>query len=68
MGNAFLLQDGDCAESLKEFSGKNIRDTFRILLQMSVVLMFGGQMSVIKAGIMVGQFAKPRILLRRKME
>ena len=48
MGNAFLLQGGDCAESFKEFSANNIRDTFRILLQMGVVLMFGGQMPVIK--------------------
>lgn len=48
MGNAFLLQGGDCAESFKEFSANNIRDTFRILLQMGVVLMFGGQVPVIK--------------------
>ena len=48
MGNAFLLQGGDCAESFKEFNANNIRDTFRVLLQMSVVLMFGGQMPVIK--------------------
>ena len=48
MGKAFLLQGGDCAESFKEFSATYIRDTFRILLQMSVVLMFGGQMPVIK--------------------
>lgn len=60
MGNAFLLQGGDCAESFKEFNANNIRDTFRILLQMSVVLMFGGQMPVIKVGRMAGQFAKPR--------
>uniref|UniRef100_A0A6N2ND35 Phospho-2-dehydro-3-deoxyheptonate aldolase n=1 Tax=Salix viminalis TaxID=40686 RepID=A0A6N2ND35_SALVM len=50
MGNAFLLQGGDCAESFKEFSADNIRDTFRIMLQMSVVLMFGGQMPIIKNG------------------
>ncbi|OWM82185.1 hypothetical protein CDL15_Pgr001759 [Punica granatum] len=60
MGNAFLLQGGDCAESFKEFSANNIRDTFRILLQMGVVLMFGGQVPVIKVGRMAGQFAKPR--------
>ncbi|KAK4767601.1 hypothetical protein SAY86_015351 [Trapa natans] len=60
MGNAFLLQGGDCAESFKEFSANNIRDTFRILLQMGAVLMFGGQMPVIKVGRMAGQFAKPR--------
>ncbi|KAF6170342.1 hypothetical protein GIB67_043032 [Kingdonia uniflora] len=60
MGNAFLLQGGDCAESFKEFNANNIRDTFRILLQMGVVLMFGGQVPVIKVGRMAGQFAKPR--------
>ncbi|KAE9615230.1 hypothetical protein Lal_00048275 [Lupinus albus] len=60
MGNAFLLQGGDCAESFKEFNANNIRDTFRIILQMGVVMMFGGQMPVIKVGRMAGQFAKPR--------
>ncbi|KAJ1268921.1 hypothetical protein BS78_07G170600 [Paspalum vaginatum] len=60
IGRAFLLQGGDCAESFKEFNANNIRDTFRVLLQMSVVLMFGGQMPVIKVGRMAGQFAKPR--------
>ncbi|MED6204631.1 Phospho-2-dehydro-3-deoxyheptonate aldolase 2, chloroplastic [Stylosanthes scabra] len=60
MGNAFLLQGGDCAESFKEFNANNIRDTFRVILQMGVVLMFGGQMPVIKVGRMAGQFAKPR--------
>lgn len=48
MGNAFLLQGGDCAESFKEFSANHIRDTFRVILQMGAVLMFGGQMPVIK--------------------
>ncbi|KAI3685301.1 hypothetical protein L6452_34543 [Arctium lappa] len=48
MGNAFLLQGGDCAESFKEFNANNIRDTFRVILQMGVVLMFGGQISIIK--------------------
>ncbi|KAK3423535.1 hypothetical protein EUGRSUZ_F00366 [Eucalyptus grandis] len=60
MGNAFLLQGGDCAESFKEFNANNIRDTFRILLQMGAVLMFGGQLPVVKVGRMAGQFAKPR--------
>ncbi|VFQ74249.1 unnamed protein product [Cuscuta campestris] len=60
MGRAFLLQGGDCAESFKEFNANNIRDTFRIILQMGAVLMFGGQMPVIKVGRMAGQFAKPR--------
>ncbi|THU52651.1 hypothetical protein C4D60_Mb10t06180 [Musa balbisiana] len=48
LGKAFLLQGGDCAESFKEFNANNIRDTFRILLQMGAVLMFGGQMPVVK--------------------
>nr|CAB3483307.1 unnamed protein product [Digitaria exilis] len=60
VGRAFLLQGGDCAESFKEFNANNIRDTFRVLLQMSVVLMFGGQMPIVKVGRMAGQFAKPR--------
>ncbi|KAH0900887.1 hypothetical protein HID58_040390 [Brassica napus] len=60
MGQAFMLQGGDCAESFKEFNADNIRDTFRVLLQMGVVLMFGGQMPIIKVGRMAGQFAKPR--------
>ncbi|KAF8728133.1 hypothetical protein HU200_018716 [Digitaria exilis] len=60
MGRAFLLQGGDCAESFREFSADNIRDTFRLMLQMAVVLTFGGQMPTIKVGRMGGQFAKPR--------
>lgn len=60
LGKAFLLQGGDCAESFKEFNANNIRDTFRILLQMGAVLMFGGQVPVVKVGRMAGQFAKPR--------
>ncbi|EHA8587356.1 Phospho-2-dehydro-3-deoxyheptonate aldolase [Cocos nucifera] len=60
VGKAFLLQGGDCAESFKEFNANNIRDTFRILLQMGAVLMFGSQMPIIKLGRMAGQFAKPR--------
>ncbi|XWS54523.1 hypothetical protein CRYUN_Cryun10bG0096700 [Craigia yunnanensis] len=48
LGNAFLLQGCDCAGSFKEFNANNIRDTFRVLLQMGVVLMFGGQMPIIK--------------------
>lgn len=48
VGKAFLLQGGDCAESFKEFNATNIRDTFRVLLQMSIVLTFGGQVPVIK--------------------
>ena len=59
-GKAFLLQGGDCAESFAEFSANNIRDTFRVLLQMAVVLTFGAALPVVKVGRMAGQFAKPR--------
>jgi len=59
-GEAFLFQGGDCAESFAEFSANNIRDTFRIILQMAVVLTFGGGVPVVKVGRMGGQFAKPR--------
>jgi 3-deoxy-7-phosphoheptulonate synthase len=59
-GRAFLLQGGDCAESFAEFSANNIRDTFRVLLQMAVVLTFGAACPVVKVGRMAGQFAKPR--------
>ena len=59
-GNAFLLQGGDCAESFKEFHPNNIRDTFRVLLQMAVALTFGAATPVIKVGRIAGQFAKPR--------
>ncbi len=59
-GRAFLLQGGDCAESFKEFHPNNIRDTFRVLLQMSVALTFGAAMPVLKIGRIAGQFAKPR--------
>ena len=59
-GRAFLLQGGDCAESFAEFSANNIRDTFRVLLQMAVVLTFGAALPVVKVGRMAGQFAKPR--------
>ena len=59
-GKAFLLQGGDCAESFAEFHPDNIRDTFRVLLQMAVVLTFGAGVPVVKVGRMAGQFAKPR--------
>ena len=59
-GNAFLLQGGDCAESFEEFSADLIRDTFKVLLKMAVVLTFGGKKPVVKIGRMAGQFAKPR--------
>jgi len=59
-GEAFLLQGGDCAESFAEFHPNNIRDTFRVLLQMAVVLTFASSLPVVKVGRMAGQFAKPR--------
>ena len=59
-GRAFLLQGGDCAESFAEFSANNIRDSFKVILQMAVVLTFGASMPVVKVGRVAGQFAKPR--------
>jgi len=59
-GEAFLLQGGDCAESFREFHADNIRDTFRALLQMAVVLTFGAARPIVKVGRIAGQFAKPR--------
>jgi 3-deoxy-7-phosphoheptulonate synthase len=59
-GQAFVLQGGDCAESFGDFTANIIRDTFRVLLQMAVVLTFGGALPVVKLGRMAGQFAKPR--------
>ncbi|MAH85486.1 MAG: 3-deoxy-7-phosphoheptulonate synthase class II [Rhodospirillaceae bacterium TMED8] len=59
-GQAFMLLGGDCAESFAEFSADNIRDTFRVLLQMAVVLTYGAGLPVVKVGRLAGQFAKPR--------
>ena len=59
-GKAFLLQGGDCAESFAEFHPDNIRDTFKVLLQMAVILTFGAACPVVKVGRVAGQFAKPR--------
>ena len=59
-GEAFLLQGGDCAESFAEFHPNNIRDTFRVILQMAVVLTFASKLPTVKVGRMAGQFAKPR--------
>jgi len=59
-GKAFVLQGGDCAESFADFTADTIRDTFRVLLQMAVVLTFGAGLPVVKLGRMAGQFAKPR--------
>jgi len=59
-GRGFLLQGGDCAESFAEFSADTIRDTFKVMLQMAMVLTYGAKTPVIKVGRMAGQFAKPR--------
>ncbi len=59
-GKAFLLQCGDCAESFAEFHPNTIRDTFRVILQMAVVMTFASKLPVVKLGRMAGQFAKPR--------
>jgi 3-deoxy-7-phosphoheptulonate synthase len=59
-GQAFVLQGGDCAESFGDFTAGIIRDTFRVLLQMAVVLTFGSSVPVVKLGRMAGQYAKPR--------
>lgn len=59
-GEAFLLQGGDCAESFAEFSADGIRDTFKVMLQMAMVLTFGAKVPVVKVGRMAGQMAKPR--------
>lgn len=59
-GRAFLLQGGDCAESFMEFSSAKIRDTFKVLLQMAIIMTFAAGCPVVKVGRMAGQFAKPR--------
>ena len=59
-GKAFLLQGGDCAESFSEFHADNIRDTFKVLLQMSIVMTYSAGLPVVKVGRLGGQFAKPR--------
>ncbi|RAX58834.1 3-deoxy-7-phosphoheptulonate synthase class II [Helicobacter monodelphidis] len=59
-GEAFLLQGGDCAESFSEFNAINIRDMFKVILQMAVVLTFAGKCPIVKVGRLAGQFAKPR--------
>lgn len=60
MGKAFLLQGGDCAESFKEFHPDNIQATFRVMMQMAVVLTYGAGQPVVKVGRIAGQFGKPR--------
>ncbi|RAZ51993.1 class II 3-deoxy-7-phosphoheptulonate synthase [Campylobacter hyointestinalis] len=60
LGNSFLLQGGDCAESFANFSANNIRDMFKVMLQMAIVLTFAGGCPIVKVGRVAGQFAKPR--------
>jgi 3-deoxy-7-phosphoheptulonate synthase len=59
-GEAFLLQGGDCAESFEQFTADGIRDTFKVMLQMAMILTYGAKVPVVKLGRMAGQFAKPR--------
>ncbi len=59
-GEAFILQGGDCAESFSDFSANNLRDSFKVILQMSAVLTYATSLPVVKIGRMAGQFAKPR--------
>ena len=59
-GEAFVLQGGDCAEAFDQFTGTAIRDTFKVMLQMAMVLTYGAKVPVVKVGRMAGQFAKPR--------
>ena len=59
-GKAFSLQGGDCAESFAEFNADNLRDTFRLILQMAAVLTYGASLPIVKVGRLAGQFAKPR--------
>jgi len=59
-GKSFLLQGGDCAESFSDFNAANIRDTFKTIMQMAVVLTYGGKCPVVKIARMAGQYAKPR--------
>jgi 3-deoxy-7-phosphoheptulonate synthase len=67
-GEAFLLQGGDCAESFAEHSADNIRDFFRVFLQMAVVMTFAGSSPVVKVGRIAGQFAKPRTTGTEKID
>ena len=67
-GKAFLLQGGDCAESFAEFHPDNIRDTFKVILQMSLVLTASASVPVVKVGRIAGQFSKPRSAPTEKKE
>ena len=63
-GEAFLLQGGDCAESFDQFTADGIRDTFKVMLQMAMVLTYGAKVPVVKLGRMAGQFAN--LVLRQQ--
>ena len=67
-GKAFLLQGGDCAESFADFNPNNIRDSFKVMLQMAVVLTYGASCPVVKVGRIAGQFAKPRSQDKEKLD
>ena len=67
-GQAFLLQGGDCAETFDDFNTQSIRDTFRVLLQMSLIFTFVGEKPVVKVGRVAGQFAKPRSAATEKAD
>jgi 3-deoxy-7-phosphoheptulonate synthase len=67
-GEAFLLQGGDCAESFAEHGANNIRDFFRVFLQMAVVLTYAGAVPIVKLGRIAGQFAKPRSSATEKVD
>src|ERR1700756_452252 len=67
-GEAFLLQGGDCAESFAEHGANNIRDFFRVFLQMAVVLTYAGAVPIVKLGRIAGQFAKPRSSSTEKLD
>lgn len=66
-GKGFLLQGGDCAESFTDFNGATIQDTFKVLLQMAIVVTFAGSYPVVKVGRIAGQFAKPRSAATEKV-
>ena len=66
-GKAFLLQGGDCAESFAEFHPDNIRDTFKVILQMSLILTYSASLPVVKLGRIAGQFSKPRSAATEKV-
>ena len=65
-GKAFLLQGGDCAESFNAFDANNIKDLFKVMMQMAVVLTFSGGCPVVKVGRIAGQFAKLEVQIMKR--